>query len=441
MGDKTNRNKIVVFDFAGTGVKALAAEVMENNAIRIISEESRKVDDIKCGIIGQPSGTAFNVVALLKELHNSAGMQGPIQQFSAAFGGKGMKIVDATVQKKMSRLKAVSDELINSMSEECEKSYKVDHMEVYDTIPVMYEVDGVAMEKPEGQKGSVIVGHYHLVVGSALMKTQLHKCMERIYNCRIEHMPMAAEAFSVAVTEEEERKEGCAIINMGDTSTTLAIYSHEILQYLLVVPLGGKNITKDIEEIGISEAYAEKLKCFKGTSMEQFVDAPVNIRIPARNPSDEPITVTNLFIAMIIESRLDEIFSPIFQALQDMKNDIPCGIVITGGAAKLDKMKEYIEMNTGMITRKGNHSEWLSEDTPVKFHAPEYAQLIGTILLTCDYRLENQEQIVEKKINDTRKKSGRGSFTDTLSLKIFTFFGDDTPLTNNDQSSPTDKNK
>jgi cell division protein FtsA len=435
MGGKVDRKKLVAFDFAGTGIKAIAAEVMDNNAIKIISEEARKVEGIKYGIIGQPSGTAFNVVALLKELHNSSGMQEQIKKFSVAFGGKSMKIVEASVQKKLNKTKPITEEMINAMADECEKSYQVEEMEVYDTIPVMYEVDGVTMEKPEGQKGSIIVGTYHLVVGSALMKTQLYKCMERIYNCRIEHMPLAAEAFSIAISEDDERKAGCALINMGDSSTTLAIYKDEILQYLLVVPLGGRNITKDIEEIGITEEYAEKLKCKKGTSMQQFVDVPVNIRIPAKNPQDEPVTVTNLFISMIIESRLDEIFNPIFQALKEREKELPSGIIITGGAAKLDKMKEYLEAKTGITTRYGDHSGWLTEDTPEKYFNMEYAQLVGTIILTNEYREENQKLIEIEETKPAKKPKNKSSFGDKLGQRIFNFFGEDTDLVENNQTN------
>jgi cell division protein FtsA len=435
MGGKVDKKKLVAFDFAGTGIKAIAAEVMENNAIKIISEEARKVDGIKYGIIGQPSGTAFNVVALLKELQNSSGMHEPIKKFSVAFGGKSMKIVEASVQKKLNKSKPITEEMINAMADECEKSFQAEEMEVYDTIPVMYEVDGVTMEKPEGQKGSVIVGTYHLVVGSALMKTQLYKCMERIYNCRIEHMPLAAEAFSIAISEDDERKAGCALINMGDSSTTLAIYKDEILQYLLVVPLGGRNITKDIEEIGITEEYAEKLKCKKGTSMQQFVDVPVNIRIPAKNHADEPVTVTNLFISMIIESRLDEIFNPIFQVLKEREKDLPAGIIITGGAAKLDKMKEYLEAKTGITTRYGDHSGWLTEDTPEKYFNMEYAQLVGTILLTNEYREENQKLIELEDTKPIKKQKNKSSFGDKLGQRIFNFFGEDTDLVENNQTN------
>ncbi|MDD2286953.1 MAG: cell division protein FtsA [Paludibacter sp.] len=425
MRGKDEINRLVAFDFAGTGVRAVAAEVREDNAIKILSEENRKVEGIKNGIIGQPSGTAFNVVALLKELQNSAGMREPIKKFSTAFGGKSMKIIHASVRRKLNRSKEITADIIDSMALECEKSYQTEDMLVYDTIPVMYEVDGVEMEKPEGTRGTYIIGNYHLVVGSAQMKVQLQKCMERIYNCRIEHMPLAAEAFAIAVTEEEDRQAGCAVINMGDSSTTLAVYRKEILQHLMVVPLGGRNITKDIEEIGISEVYAEKLKCKKGIAMEKLAGTPVNIRIPARNPADPPVIVTNTFLAMIIESRLEEIFQPIFSVLQEYEAEIPNGVIISGGAAKLQQMKEFMEQKTGLPTRYGDHTGWLTPDTPGKYCDLSYAQIIGTIILAHDYRTENKEMIekVEKETRKTRK-----SIKDKITQGIFKFFEDDTEL-------------
>jgi len=425
MRGKEEINRLVAFDFAGTGVRAIAAEVNEDNAIRILSEENRKVEGIKNGIIGQPSGTAFNVVALLKELQNSAGMREPIKRFSTSFGGRSMKIVRASVRRKISKHKEITSDLIDSMALECEKSYEVEDMMVYDTIPVMYEIDGVEMEKPEGQRGTYIIANYHLVVGSSKMKLQLQKCMERIYNCRIEHMPLAAEAFAIAVTEEEDRQKGCAVINMGDSSTTIAIYRHEILQYLMVVPLGGRNITKDIEEIGITEAYAEKLKCKKGISMESLVDAPVNIRIPSRNPAEPPVVVTSSFLAMIIESRLDEIFQPIIRVLGEYASEIPNGVIISGGAAKLQKMEVYVEQKTGLQTRYGDHSGWLTDDTPDKFCDLSYAQVVGTIILAHEFRQENQDLIEKVEKEDKQRKK---SIKQKITQGIFKFFEDDTDL-------------
>ena len=106
---------------------------------------------------------------------------------------------------------------------------------VYDTIPVIYELDGKETENPEGQRAYNIVGHYHLVVGSELMKLQLQKCMERIYNCSVDYISLAAEALAYAVAEEEDRRM-VVQSSIWEILLLLAIYRHELLQYLLVVP-------------------------------------------------------------------------------------------------------------------------------------------------------------------------------------------------------------
>ncbi len=431
MKGKDDINRLVAFDFAATGVRAIAARILEDGSIRVLSSEHRMADEIKHGIIGQPSGTAFNVTSLLKQLQNSAGFHEPITQIATAVGGKSMKIVHASVSRKLNKSKEITDDIIDDMALECEKSYQSNNMLVYDTIPVNYELDGKETENPEGHRAYNIVGHYHLVVGSELMKLQLQKCMERIYNCSVDYISLTAEALSYAVAEVEDRENGCAIIHMGDTYTTLSIYRHEVLQYLLVVPFGGGNITKDIEEIGISQAHAEKLKHLQGIASQSFVENEVHIRIPTKNPNEEPLVVAKSFLAMIIESRLDEIFNPIFQQLQVYQHALPNGIIISGGAAKLTNIKEYLEMKTGLPVRIGDHSGWLSDDTPEEYDDLAYAQIIGTLILAHEHRLKSQEAVESeppKKVKNKRK-----SFTEKITQGIFSFFEDDTELKDSNQ--------
>ncbi len=421
-------NKIIAFDFASSGIRALAAEVMPDNTVRVLSEESRKAEGIRNGVIGHPSGTAFSVPALIKELQNSAGVRDLPSEFSVSLGGKGFRIVQVSVEKKLSRSKPITDELIDKMADDCTKSYSRDGLFVYDTIPVIYEVDDVELEKPEGMKGSYIIGNYNLVVGSDQVKYQLDKCMERIGNHEVGFMPLSADAFSFVVTSEEERRDGCAVINLGDTSTTIAIYRDELLQHLLVVPLGGRTITNDIEEIGITEEKAEKLKCLKGVAMESMVEKPVNIKIPAKNPDAEPVVVTNKFLALIIEARLDEIFYHIIELLKKQEKEIPRGIILTGGGANMTGIAEYIEERSGIATRYGDHSGWLTDDTPEHFRDSSYSQVIGTILLTkLSREVQVQPEIID--VSETKKKSAkRKSIRHKITQGFFRFFEDDTNL-------------
>jgi len=421
-------NIIIALDFGSSNIRTVAAEVLSTDRIRILSEETKKADGIRNGIIGHPSGTAFSVSTLMKEVNNSAGLRESVRHFSFALSGKGMRIVEASVEKRLNKSKPITDELIDNLAADCERSFVKPGKLVYDIIPVMYEIDGREYENPEGQKGNYIIGHYHLVTGSEEIRYQYDKLRERMAHNGIEYMPLAAEAFSVAVTTAEERMNGCAVICFGDTSTILAVYDKEILTKLLIVPFGGRNITADIEELGMTTDYAEKLKCRKGVALQEGVEEVVNIQVPAKESGAPPILVKNDFLAMIIEARLDELMSPVYELLESYKEQLPAGVILTGGGSELQLMREYIEDRTGLQTRYGDHSHLLSDDTSPAFAHRRYAQIIGTILLTHANRQLNQKPVLPGK-SGTKKKPGKSNpIKRAFTQGIFKFFEEDSEI-------------
>lgn len=227
---------------------------------------------------------------------------------------------------------------------------------------------------------------------------------------------------ATVLVEEDERKNGCALIDFGATTTTLGVYKNDILQQLLVVPLGGENITSDIEELGIKKSYAERLKCLKGVSMVKFVENPIYVEMPSEN-TEENLRISTSFLANIINARLEEITQPIFKTINQLPFSLEGGIIITGGASKLNYLKEFIEENTGLPVRFGNHSEWLDDKTPEKFFDDTYSQLIGTIVLTDEYRKLNPTNVQPKKEPKIKR-----NLKDKLTEHIFNLFDDDSEM-------------
>jgi len=254
----------------------------------------------------------------------------------------------------------------------------------------------------------------------------LERCFDRT-GILLEYIPLAVEALATVVFEEIEREVGCALINLGATITTLAVYHDGALQNLLVIPLGAKNITKDIQELGISETNAERLKCMKGCALESKVDDPVYIQIVSVEDENKHVRISTKFLATIIEARLEEILQPAFDLIANLPFELEAGMVITGGGSKLKNIIDFVESKTSLYTRFGDHSEWLSDDTNEKYKNPYYAQLIGTILLTHEYR---KEHLVEEKIKEPEKepKLPKRRFGEKVSEGFFKFFNDDNKL-------------
>jgi cell division protein FtsA len=418
-----NSNKLIAIDFGSTHITAMAAEVLEDGSIKIYSEESKVSDDVKWGIIEKPSGASFKVSELLKLIKNSARLS-DITHVSVPVSAKSMRRIPSSVSRFVGKPNVVTENLLVEMLEECQKKSEQKDTTVFDVIPASYALDGERQDDPVGQNAIQITAGYNVFIGNSTIKSELERCFDRT-GLILEYCPLAALAISTVVFDEQELMMGCALINLGATTTTLAVYNDGILQNLLVVPLGAYNITKDIQELGISEANAERLKCLKGSAMESMVENPVYILIASENEKNPPVKISTKFLATIIEARLEEIMQPIFAVLDRLNYPLEAGIVISGGGSKLKNIPEFIAEKTGIYPRYGDHSDWLSEGTNERFRDSKYAPLIGTILLTDEYRKSHpleEEPIVNPK---KKPKLPKGNRMDKLAGIFTNFFGEE----------------
>lgn len=415
----------IAIDLGSSRISAMAAEIQQNGALKIISDEFKISDDVKWGIVEQPSGAAFKVSELQKLLQNSAKIS-DISIVSVPIGAKSMKQKDISISRFVGKPNIVTSTLLNDMMEECKNKSAQSDITIFDLIPLSYQLDGINMDDPVGKSGIQITANYHAIIGQSIINTELERCFDRT-GIRLEYCPLAVSALSTALLDETERIEGCALINFGATTTTLAVYAEDILQHLLVIPLGANNITKDIQELGISDVNAERLKCLKGVALESIVTDPIYVQIPSIVDLNTPVRISTKFLATIIEARLEEILQPIFDTIDKLDFNLTAGIVISGGGSKLSNIIDFINQKTGILTRFGNHSEWLTDDTSEKYHDPCYAQLVGTIILTDEYRKDHpiEETIVEK---SKGPKIPKKKLTDKIANGFFNYFGDENKL-------------
>ena len=417
-------NKYVAIDLGSSRISAMIAEVQNDGALKILAVESKASDDVKHGIVEQVSGAAFKINEVVKLAQNSAHIKEDVGVVSVSVNGRSLKTHPVTVNRFVDASKIVSEQLIQEMHHEAGEKVKGENVGVYDIIPLSYELDGVKMDEPVGQKGTQLSGKYTIVYGNKLIAERIERCFDRT-GIAVDYTVTAIEALSTVVLEEEEREIGCALINLGANTTTLGIYHEGALRQLLVSPLGGKNITRDIMELGIAEDKAEKIKCLAGSALSEMVQNPVYIQIHSVIPDANPVKISTGFLATIIEARLDEITQPLFNAIKNYPHKLEGGIVITGGGAKMKNIIEYINQHSEMDARKGSHSDWLADSNADLFHDTTYSQLVGTIMLYDEYRKLHPLE-VEKKGKKTKiQKKG---FTDRITKGLLTFFSDDNDM-------------
>jgi len=155
--------------------------------------------------------------------------------------------------------------------------------------------------------------------------------------------PLAA---ADAVLTPQQKELGVALIDIGANTTSLAVFEEGDLLHFAVFPIGSANITYDLAiGLKIEIAIAETIKKQHGTCILSSVSKDKNdgskkkIEIFDKSSSLE-FTKKNL--VDIIEPRVSEIFDLIQKELKKINRQelLPAGIVLSGGGAKLPKIKE-----------------------------------------------------------------------------------------------------
>ena len=408
---------LVAVDLGSHGVRAMAAEMTTGGLLRILGvETSNKFECVERGIVTNTSDAGFMINEVLKKLSNRVRVEALPSAF-VCVGGRTMQVVAVHSTRDQVRRKEIAQPLLDAMEVECKQKIEARNPDVavLDLVPYFYKLDGVEQEHQptENQRAALVEAHFIAFVGKKELEQKIVDSFNRSAK-RLEHIYVRPDALMNAITTDEDMANGCAILDMGAQTTTLTVYKGNQYLYNKVVPLGGYDITRDIEQIGISLAYAEQLKCKYGYASADMVSTNYRFRLPAPTMPQGEVAVMATEIADIISARLEQMLTPLLDVLNAEASRFRV-LYVTGGAAMLQGLVDYIQAKTSIPVMYGSHASWLTTDTPDEMCMPTYSSLVGTLLLGADYRNKHPEVTT----------SGEG-ILDIIKEKTLTIFTDQT---------------
>jgi cell division protein FtsA len=194
------------------------------------------------------------------------------------------------------------------------------------------------------------------------------------------------------VLSPEEKNLGVALVEFGGGTTDLVIFSHNSIRHTAVLALGGQNMTNDLA-IGLrtSAKNAEEIKCKHGCCLTSMVDDQDMVEVmPVGSQASR--TVSRKLVADILEPRVEEIFLLIHHEMirAGYENEVPSGIVISGGSALLEGVPEVAEQVFNLPVRRGYPMEVGGLKDVV--HSPQYATAVGLVI----FGVKQEKSQVEK---------------------------------------------
>lgn len=209
--------------------------------------------------------------------------------------------------------------------------------ELVNIIPRQFIVDNLdEIKDPRGMIGIRLEMDATMITTSKTLLHNVLRCVERagLSIREIYLQPLAAGYFALT---EDEKNQGTAFIDLGGGSTTITVFEEGLLTHTGVIPVGGDHITKDISIVlKTPTEQAEQIKHQFGHAFYDDASDDELFEVPVVG-TDSTDQYSQRFISEIIGARLEELFELVIDELARLGvRDLPGGVVLTGGVAKLE---------------------------------------------------------------------------------------------------------
>lgn len=217
---------------------------------------------------------------------------------------------------------------------------------------VVDEQDGV--RNPLGLRGFRLEVEAHLVTGAS---ASIHNLAECVHNTgvRVQHLIVQPIAAGEAVLTEAERELGVALVDIGGGTTDMAVFIDGSVWHTVVLPVGGNHLTHDLA-VGLRTPFsvAEGLKVRHGHAMPEAIAPDEQIDATSFGDTSRR-SVSRVRLAEIIKARMEEILELMLREIKRSGYDglLPAGVVLCGGTADLNGVKELASDTLGLPVRIG----------------------------------------------------------------------------------------
>ncbi len=250
---------------------------------------------------------------------------------------------------------------------------------VLQAIPYDFKVDELnEIEDPQGMSGSRLEVSLHIIIAQKSGMENLKKTFTQA-GIEIVNIVHSGYASALAVLNEDEKELGVAVIDIGATTSDLAIYMNKALRYTDFLAVGSHHITSDLSmALHTTPLEAEYIK----THFEEFIKSENDlIEISVIGNENEKQKASLNTITQVISARIEETFLLLNKQItrSELKPKLAAGIVLTGGFTNFYNVRDItMQFFEGLPARIGKPR--VINGLVENLQAPEYATVIGLLL-------------------------------------------------------------
>ena len=432
-----NERYIAAVEVSSSKIVAAIGKTKGNGMLDVVAvdHEATAEGGVRYGIIQNLEETSTAVARLFARLEQRQNIAPrKIKGVIVGLGGRSLKNITKEVSMSLPEDTEIDDDILNRLREQALQSAIDNTLEVVDAVPKVFKVGNEETVSPKGMVGNHISGFFDLIVCRPELKRNIRRSIVDKLKLEVDGFVVTAMATGHLILSPEEKRLGCMLVDMGAETTTVSIYRKGSLHYFVTLPLGSRNISRDIASLGVVDAKAEEIKITSGNAISES-NVP-NLVINGLKLSD----ISNMVVARSEELVANIIAQIEYAGIKD--SDLQGGVVCIGGGFRLKGLTDLLEKESGLAVRRGMLPEYVRiEDSRASgVEMVEVASVLyagatltdkeslqmperGAMPINGVLPLETDEDTLEKKKTVDEPKSPKKGFFDMVSKKLGDFFG------------------
>ncbi len=374
-----------------TSKVAMAIAETANSGIKVIHH---KVVPVSRGMSRGDVQNSQRIIEALgrckREIESEFGES--IDEVILCAGSQGLRTVEYVYKTKRSGSEYISAEEIARWRAEAFNADMVAGEMVLDAIPQSYDIDDSIGNPPdavEGMTGRYVEAKYRLILGKVAADRNKRDVVEKC-GMRVVRTVLSPIGSAIATLNENEWENGAALLDIGAGTTDVVVVKERIVRAVGVIPFAGNTITSDIRfHTCLTTDVAEIIKMKYGTCIDEGLTENKKLVIQGTGQG-ETKDVPLDFLEQIVEARASEILEAAYYLIEKSGyiNKIPTGLVITGGTAYLEHIKELARAITGMRVRLANAQGNISESSKISCFDTNASSIVGALIDSFNHESE-----------------------------------------------------
>ena len=348
----------VGLDIGTASVKVVVAEYVEGQ-MNIIGVGDAKSEGLDRGIVVDIEETVSSIQKAVKQAEMKSGIE--IKEVAVGLPGNQVEVIpcEGMIAVNPDSQEIGVEDVYNVASASMVRSIPPER-EIISIVPQSFKVDGFdGIKDPRGMVGVRLEMKGLLFTGPKTIVHNIETCVKRA-GLEIDKMVITPLALVETILPNGEKEFGTTVIDMGAGQTTATVIYEDEMKFTHVEQEGGDNVTKDISLVlNTSMTNAEGLKNNYGYAYAKEASETEDFPVDVIGQND-PVMVTEHYLAEIIEAREAEIFEHMKHILSEIDAlSLAGGIVLTGGAASipgiLDLATEIFDIDSSIRLHVPNH--------------------------------------------------------------------------------------